>query len=97
MHKENPNEMKTACPRREKCVSHQLNVYTTIGGMRKKKRKLKEKLMLKTKTLYIPKIEKLSFEYINNYFVKQNINPIRWAICEVNREYYILKVSLYVS
>lgn len=53
--------------------------------------------MLKTKTFYIPKIEKLSLKYINDYFIKHNIDPIRWAICEVNSEYYILKVSLLVN
>lgn len=51
--------------------------------------------MLKTKTFYIPKIKKLSLNYIDDYFAKHNIDPIRWAICEVNNNYYIIKASIF--
>ncbi len=50
--------------------------------------------MLKTKTILIPKIEKLSLNYIKGYFLTQNINPIRWAICDVDDKFYIIKVSV---
>ena len=51
--------------------------------------------MLKTKTILIPTKNKLSLDYINDYFSKHNIDPIRWAICEVNNDYYIIKVSIF--
>lgn len=51
--------------------------------------------MLKTKTIFIPKIKKLSLDYINEYFTENNINPIRWAICDVDDTYYVVKASIW--
>ncbi len=50
--------------------------------------------MLRTKTILIPKIKKISLNYINNYFTKHNIEPIRWAICEVKDDCYVIKASV---
>ncbi len=51
--------------------------------------------MLRTKTILIPKIKKISLNYINNYFTKHNIEPIRWAICEVKDDCYVIKASVF--
>ena len=50
--------------------------------------------MLKTKTILIPKAEKFSLDYINGYFAKYNIEPIRWAICEVKDDCYVISMAL---
>ena len=50
--------------------------------------------MIVSESIKIPRVEKVSTEYIENELKKQNIiDPIRWAITDVNDENLIITLA----
>ncbi len=49
--------------------------------------------MIKTELVKIPKTNDVSTEYVENELLKREIDPIRWAIVEVESENFVVSVS----
>lgn len=50
--------------------------------------------MIENETIRIPVVADLTTEYIEDYFKKNNLNVLRWAIVERENNEFILNVSV---
>ncbi len=49
--------------------------------------------MISTKEIKIPKTDKISSEYIESHLEKMGLNVLRWAIVEVNEDFYLVNLA----
>ena len=52
--------------------------------------------MIENKTIKLPVVEDLTTDYIEDYFKKNNLKVLRWAIVDRVDDNFVLNVSLIV-
>lgn len=50
--------------------------------------------MIENETIRIPVVDDLTTEYIEDYFKKNNLNVLRWAIVERKNNEFVLNISV---
>ena len=50
--------------------------------------------MIENETIRIPVVDDLTTEYIEDYFKKNNLNVLRWAIVERENNEFVLNISV---
>ena len=50
--------------------------------------------MIENETIRIPVVEDLTTDYIEDFFRKNNLNVLRWAIVERKNDEFILNISV---
>ncbi len=50
--------------------------------------------MIENETIRIPVVDDLTTEYIEDYFKKNSLNVLRWAIVERENNEFVLNISV---